>query len=337
MQFIRITINGIETEYKVSACGKVTNKRGNKLMSQHKNASGYLRVNLYVNNKYIFVLTHVLVAKAFIPNPENFEQVNHKDMDRSNNIVDNLEWVSRRENMLHSYKHPKRGKQGTSIIQCDLDGKILYQYRSLVDASRNFEGNHRTISNGIINCALGKTSIYKGYVWKYLTEQTVDKFPQDGRPIPGYEEYIAYPNGTIRSKKFDRFLKTVKDGYESVVLCVEGKRTTKNVHRLIAETFLPNPENKPVVNHKNGDKLDNRVENLEWATKSENSRHSFSCGLSKSRAVFQYNLDGKFIASFPSLREAQRSMGKSPDSTAILYACQGKSKTAYGYKWKYEV
>lgn len=337
MKWKPIVINGEETGYKVSEDGNAMNKRGTKMMSQHKNQCGYLRVHLYIKDKYAFISTHVLVAKAFIPNPDNLEQVNHKDGNRTNNTVDNLEWISRSENILHSYKNPKRGKQGTPITKYDLYGNFLCEYKSVTDACKDLkmETSARALSNGIINCALGKTKSYKNYVWKYSKEQT-EQLPENGLPIPGYEGYIAYPDGKIRSKKFNRFIKTTKDGYESLVLCVQGKRMTRTVHKLIALTFLPNPDGKKIVNHKNGNKLDNRVENLEWVTLADNSAHSVESGLSKTRKVVQYSLEDEYISSYPSLREAQRCIGKSPDSTSILYACQGKTKTAYGYKWKYE-
>ena len=70
-----------------------------------------------------------------------------------------------------------------------------------------------------------------------------------------------------------------RDGYLDVMLCKDGKALRCQVHRLVAETFIPNPENKRTINHKNGDKTDNRVDNLEWATHSENNQHAFDNGL----------------------------------------------------------
>jgi hypothetical protein len=68
-------------------------------------------------------------------------------------------------------------------------------------------------------------------------------------------------------------------GYKSVVLCKDGRQTFVYVHRLVAQIFIPNPENKPEVNHIDGDKTNNEVENLEWCTKSENQKHSYANGL----------------------------------------------------------
>jgi hypothetical protein len=70
-----------------------------------------------------------------------------------------------------------------------------------------------------------------------------------------------------------------KFGYYRVVLCCNGKTHKKSVHRLVAEAFLPNPGDKPQVNHKDGNKLNNNVSNLEWCTASENSRHAWDTGL----------------------------------------------------------
>lgn len=109
--------------------------------------------------------------------------------------------------------------------------------------------------------------------------------------------YLVNPDGIVKSldysvghwrggKKITKgrtMIPIVRKGYLYINVSDGEKRTQKSIHRLVAESFIPNPENKPQVNHKNGIKKDNRVENLEWATGSENTQHAFDTGLKKKK------------------------------------------------------
>lgn len=102
--------------------------------------------------------------------------------------------------------------------------------------------------------------------------------------IRGYEGFYQVNKlGEIKSVRGNKILKFGKDGkgYCYVNLCINNQHHNYKIHRLVAETFILNPENKPQVNHKNGIKSDNRVENLEWCTASENHLHAYIIGIHK--------------------------------------------------------
>ena len=91
--------------------------------------------------------------------------------------------------------------------------------------------------------------------------------------VTKYQDYLASADGKIYSMKSNLILspRIDKDGYEEVSIMIDAKQTSKTVHRIIADTWIPNPENLPFVNHKNGNRSDNRVINLEWTSVSENN------------------------------------------------------------------
>ena len=167
------------------------------------------------------------------------------------------------------------------------------------------------------------------------------------KDISGFEGiYQASNYGRVKSiVRYKKMLKTSEntEGYLRVCLTDRNhKKHTIALHRIIAKTFLRLPNKDEQVNHINGDKKDNRVENLEWCTQSENMKHAFmnnmifrGKGKESQRAieVNQYDLDGRFIKKWECIEDVRRELGISTKN--IPRCCKGKSKTAEGYIWKY--
>lgn len=129
----------------------------------------------------------------------------------------------------------------------------------------------------------------------------------------------------------------MQQGYYHVTLAIDKKGKGCRVHRLVAEAFIPNPENKPYVNHINCNRSDNRVENLEWVTPSENSKKAVENGRwassKKLKAVTQYTLAGEKIRTFESATEAARQNGLLQEK--ITECCRGTRKRTGDFQWRY--
>lgn len=166
------------------------------------------------------------------------------------------------------------------------------------------------------------------------------------KDIDGFEGLYKVSNyGSVkRLGRTERELKPrMCKGYETVCLCKNGIRSNRRINRLVALAFIPNPENKPEVNHKDGNKRNNAASNLEWSTASENQKHARTTGLSPlgfnnavlSKPVDMLSKSGELLRTFPSFKEAERQTGISRRN--IHSVCSGKPhcKTAGGYVWKY--
>ena len=113
-----IDIEGYEGLYAITEDGKVWGYRHQGFMAQRKNRGGYLYTNIRKNGKRVTYEVHRLVAKAYLPNPENLPQVNHKDEDKTNNHVDNLEWVTCKENVNHGTRTARIAAARSKPVYC---------------------------------------------------------------------------------------------------------------------------------------------------------------------------------------------------------------------------
>ena len=142
--------------------------------------------------------------------------------------------------------------------------------------------------------------------------------------------------GGIKHQK-EKILKptNVGRGYLHICLCKNGKKEYKRIHRLVAEAFIPNPNNYPTINHKDENPKNNKVENLEWCTQSYNNTYggrTERMAKTQSKKVYQYTLDGELVKIWSSTNECGRN-GFCQGWVAAC--CRGERKTHKGFKWSY--
>ncbi len=326
--------------YEVSTFGNVRNKKTGRILKA-ANKGGYCSVGL-MGNKTKTKAVHQLVAWAFIPNPENKPQVNHLDKNGLNNNVNNLEWATNKENSIHrSNGVQQKTNQNLEIYRLDKEtDEILEKYDSIEEAAKWVVDQNISVKlqsiRGTISCAV--RGVYKssyGYKWKTVEQNSLNNEEWREVIINGEKvsNYFVSSFGRFKNKKgiIMKDYKPHHSGY--IYLRVNIQKYA--LHRLVAQTFIPNLENKPFVNHIDGNKTNNSVNNLEWVTCAENNLHNHKIGLIKcfKRKVSQHDLEMNKITHFDSIKEAADSLKIS--STSIKSVLYGKQKTGGGFIWKY--
>jgi hypothetical protein len=324
--------------YEVSSLGRVRNKQTGRVLKAAKKG-GYCSLKLS-SKKNFFV--HQLVAQSFLENPENKPQVNHKDKNGFNNTVGNLEWVTNKENSIHRSSGVKQTtNQNLEIWRIDPKTEVkLEKYNSIEEAAKWIITNGLATSihsvRSSISCSI--RGLYKsslGFKWAKTDHENLDneiwkEISIENEDTTGY--YIS-SLGRFKNKKgvIMSNYKPHHSGY--IYLRVNIKKYA--LHRLVAMMFLPNTENKPFVNHKDGNKTNNSLDNLEWVTCSENNFHAHKIGLKKvyTRKIIQYDLEMNEIKKYNKIKDASEDLNICYSSIkAVLY---NKQNTAGGFIWKY--
>jgi len=249
---------------EVSDKGEI--RRNGRILNQHLR-NGYKAVCLYnpETKKTNTANVHRLVAFSFIENPQKYKQVNHINGDKTCNIVENLEWVSAKDNIHHAMKsklhkpHPKRVKQYTK------NGEYIKTYNSIIEASKLTGANDRHIS-----CVCkGKRKTTGGFVWKYDIEEEVCDF-SEGVKVKDFPNYAVTKDGRVYSFRSKKFIKprTLSSGYKIIRLCNNGKMADIYLHKLVQRIYETPLEESSVLNHCEKSNGGSR-ENLEVKVKSE--------------------------------------------------------------------
>lgn len=179
-------------------------------------------------------------------------------------------------------------------------------------------------------------------IWRTIKFNPNYKVSNLGR-VKGIRRRVNHWRGGTRLQEENILM--LQKGLAYLHVSLNSRKKVYLIHRLVAEAFIPNPENKPQVNHKDCDKHNNCVSNLEWVTRSENMLHAYKNGLvsltrtreaclKHSKPVNQFTTDGQLIRKWESGADIVRELGV--DSGSISRCCNGKVKSRYGFIWRFE-
>ena len=332
------------SKYQVSNLGRIKNKRTEYILTQNPRKDGYVSNSLFLdNNTHKSILIHILIAKTFIDNPENKLTVNHINIKRYDNRVINLEWDTHSEQSYKENKKKYKHTTGKSINQYDLKENFIKTWDKAIDAENELNINRKNI----LKVLKGERKQSGGFIWKYNIENTlIDGEIWKDCPLGNDYDKVRTSNlGRIKVKDNNPTYGTLrKNGYCDIKIFNNKEKKYKSfrVHRLVCLTFLENPENKPFVNHKDENRSNNKLDNLEWMTNKENVNHSLNLNNrvkenKRSKIVVQIDPNtNKVIKEFQSISVAAKETNTNYNS--ISWCCKKfrGQKFAGGYKWSYK-
>lgn len=251
-----LPIPAFESLYEISSLGRVRSLASNRILPSTRKI-GTRKEKMLANTPRVYLGSEYfsikkLVADLFLPPPtENEKFLCHIDGDTTNRAANNLVWYTQEQKIEHDLQH----------------GKRKYRSKREREAAREKQCSWRAprVRSKFVSIPLE------------VVAPILDPTKENWLPIPRFENvYLVSDQGRVKSMAtYAVYAPTLMNGYPSVSLVFRGERKFYKIHRLVAETFLASTDpTRTSVNHKNRNKLDNRVENLEWCTLQENNAHT---------------------------------------------------------------
>jgi hypothetical protein len=346
-----VNIDTYKNYYYISNFGRCFSKKtGNELSARLRN--GYYVVNLWSNNiknELKIYNIHYLVYITFNNDYNNSKVIDHIDSNKLNNNYNNLRLVTPSDNIKNAYKNNNKMYQQNIIQAFNKNNELIKEFTNIKDAYQYI--NHKT-GTSIQNCLRGVHKTAGRYIWKFkdnkIIEYNQNKYIDDIKDYISlgkiceydFSNYYINKEGLIINTKYkNRKIKNFIDasGYSCVYLYYENnKKNQYLLHRLVAKYFLEDGakyfnDKHFIVNHKDKNKLNNIIDNLEWTTQKENIIH----GSGKKVAKIDIKTNN-IIKIYSTITEAYKELNI-PWNSLISKVCNKEKgrKTIYGFKWDY--
>ncbi len=315
------------SKYEASSLGQIRNKKSRYILSTKSIRSCYISNDLCDDEGNSKTMSfHIVVARTFLGEPSSVDlTIDHINRDKLDNRIVNLRWATKQQQMANSDRS-NCGAKGQPVIQYSMNMEEIKKWTNIITAANELGIN----SSNIGQACRGKVRQAGGFKWSYERQN-----------LPG-EIWKKHKSINVQVSNMGRIKSPhshITYGSKSGDGCYLMYGTpAKPVHVIIAESFLSNPGNKPEVNHKDKIGTNNKVENLEWVTSSENKIHSNQTNsnpnrYSTAKAVKQYDLEENFICEYRSTNEAAKRTGCSQPT--ISRVCLGLSESTKGFVFRY--
>lgn len=330
-------------KYEASSNGEIRNMKTKHILNGCIK-SGYLSTKISGKSKK----NHRLIALTFIPNPMSKDTVNHKNHNKLDNRVENLEWATVTEQNRHKRKCKKEILELVSSrpiwrIDKNTNDKLEYYITIKSAAKWVFDNNLTSVkkfNNGnnikskISAVAQGRRVTTFGYKWNYCNECEYKHHDEVWKPSSIHKVYGISNYGRVKNHK-GRITEGYKHSSGYTLVSIASKQYL--LHRLVALTFIPNPNGYQTVNHKDGNKKNNTVENLEWCSQSQNNQHAHDTGLQQNTIrvkLKEHNLEFSSCAKASEWVKENTNFKKASGGV-ISMGMKKRQDKVYGFTWEY--